>query len=277
MSEYFHCIAHSGVAVAGERRLARRARQQHRVVDEAGRSDGSRPMRSHSSSTQRTCSTNFSAASAFAKTPSARRAARRIAGSAPPPIEDRDLRRWRGPNAERRQRGRRAPWCVNGSPLQACGRIRRISSIAAPRRRASAPRPSNSTSDQPSPRPRTSRPWLSSWTVAASSASRSGWCIGARIDARPELDPSTSPARAPPRRPGARACTRRRRSGVRWSRRSVKPSRSASTARRDRLVVRARPVGLARPKLCAEQIRSRVLGEMHGPRAHLIPAGENRG
>jgi len=31
----------------------------------------------------------------------------------------------------------------------------------------------------PEPSPSASRPWLSSWTVAASSASRSGWCIGA--------------------------------------------------------------------------------------------------
>ena len=52
--------------------------------------------------------------------------------------------------------------------------------MAAPRRRASAPSPAYSTSDQPRPRPRVSRPWLRSWTVAASSASRSGWCSGAR-------------------------------------------------------------------------------------------------
>ncbi len=41
-------------------------------------------MRAHSSSTQPTCSTNFSTG-ALAKIPSARRAARRMAGSAPPP------------------------------------------------------------------------------------------------------------------------------------------------------------------------------------------------
>ena len=63
---------------------------------------GSRPMRSHSSSTQPTCSTNFSTG-AFAKIPSARRAARRMAGSAPPPIEHRDRRRRRGPDGERRE------------------------------------------------------------------------------------------------------------------------------------------------------------------------------
>ena len=57
-----------------------------------------------------------------------------------------DPRRRPRPDTERREVEERALGWVNGSPVHACGRIRRISSIAAPRRRASAPSPAYSLS-----------------------------------------------------------------------------------------------------------------------------------
>ena len=102
--------------------------------------------------------------------------------------------------------------------------------MAAPRRRASAPSPANSTSDHPSPRPRISRPWLSSWTVAASSARRSGWCNGARMTPVPSSIRDVAWAIAAPttRSEGMYP------SSTKWCsvvQTDVKPSRSASTAR----------------------------------------------
>jgi len=47
----------------------------------------------------------------------------------------------------------------------------------------------NSVSDHPSPRPRTSRPWLSSWTVAASLGQAQRVMHRREDDARADLDP----------------------------------------------------------------------------------------
>ena len=174
--------------------------------------DGSRPMRSHSSSTQPTCSTNFSAG-AFAKIPSARRAARRIAGSAPPPTSTGIRRRGRGPDGERRQ-------VVDGALVRerlAAPRLRQdpedlVHGRAATARVGAEPRVLDLGPAEPEAQ---DQPAVAQQLDGRRILRQAERVVHRGEDRRPCRSRSaTSPARAPRRRPAARACTRRRRSGA---------------------------------------------------------------
>jgi len=146
---------------------------------------GSPPRRSTSSRAQPTASASSSGVTSLPMNPSASAPARRTAGSAKPPIQI------GGPPA----RGGFGVTDTPGygvvlvpvtSPSDHAWRRIAIESTSRDRRdRSGVRRPSNSSSRQPRPSPRVSRPSLSRSTVAASSASRTGSCSGASRTAVP--------------------------------------------------------------------------------------------
>ena len=249
------------VAVAGERRLAGGAGQQHRVVDEAeGRRVATDPL-------------------ALVEHPAHLLDELLGGGVREDPIgeacgaADRGLRAAadeRPGSASTASAGRRAsggrrpsPWCVNGSPVHACGRIRRISSMAAPRRRASAPSPTNSTSGPAEPEAQDQpavAEQLDGRRVLRQAQRVVHRCeddAGAELDARRRL----RERRADDEERGHVAVIDEVVLG-RPDGREAEPLRLDGQA--DRLVVGTRPVGLARPKLRAEQSEA----ESHGRRRY---------
>ena len=134
--------------------------------------DGSRPALSSSSSTHPTCSRELlrRRVREDAVCEAGGAADRRLGATAD---EDRDPGRWRRTHPEGRELVDRA---LMGERL-AAPRLRQDPEGLLHRRAATAhvgAQPGVLDLRPPSPSPSASRPWLSSWTVAASSARRSG-------------------------------------------------------------------------------------------------------
>ena len=173
--------------------------------------------------------------------------------------EDRDRRRGRRADARASGDRRRAPWWVNGSPVHACGRIRRISSMAAPRRRGVGAEPLELHLRPPEPEAQ-QQPAVAEQLDRRRILRQAERVVHRREDdARAELDPRGCL--------GERRADDEQRGHVpvidevvlgRPDGREAEPLRLDGEAHR--LVVGARPVGLARSKLCAEESEA----ESHG-------------
>ncbi len=138
-----------------------------------------RPAESNPCRAIATCSASIAGLTSVAMNPSAILPARRTAGSLAAPIHS------GGPPgcAGSGRTATAGPSCSGppgaSSPRQARRIVSMLATSLGTRSDSGTPKPSNSSSRQPSPRPRISRPPEIRSVTAASSASRSGSCSGA--------------------------------------------------------------------------------------------------